>query len=421
MDSRIQYNTGTIAQPSIEQHPPSLMRLQQQPRPASVVHSSNPIRVATAVDLNGVPRLPIASYNNPVHVWRPAFFPFASFTDSRQHHVATNASSTANVGTNNIDNGASIRDLSPFTRNQQALAYLDFVTATHHDWGAANNDVVEVSSGVGQDAGPNSAAEQREHIIKAVTDRIITYNQQQRLQHQRQEQHQSMFPSMTFLSTTIPNPSDVGTAPSDGGKVAGVQQFTQSPSPARDLERILVDSNEDVLEILGKTCMERRIQKAPYFDASTLNDPNPIIAASKRARGGVTEPFPEKLYRILMDAKSQGFEDIVSFYPHGRAFGIHSPERFATQIMPKYFKQSSRLSSFRRQLNLYGFARINTGSDAGGYYHELFLRGRPALSTHIQRAGVTKGAPRRRGVKAHHASIDPDLYSLPQIQPSSCN
>ena len=82
--------------------------------------------------------------------------------------------------------------------------------------------------------------------------------------------------------------------------------------------------------------------------------------------------------------------------------------------MPKYFKQS-RVSSFQRQLNLYGFTRIHTGPDAGGYYHELFLRGRPALGVHIRRVGVPRAVPRRRGVKAHDATIDPDFYAMPQI------
>jgi hypothetical protein len=74
-----------------------------------------------------------------------------------------------------------------------------------------------------------------------------------------------------------------------------------------------------------------------------------------------------------------------SSYPHGRAFAIHKPEHFAKDITSCY-SCKSRLSNFNRQLNLYGFTRINTGPDAGDYYHELLLHaGRPALCTHIQR------------------------------------
>ena len=172
--------------------------------------------------------------------------------------------------------------------------------------------------------------------------------------------------------------------------------------------------NATILESLGATCLERRMNKVPYFDASRLDDPDPATVANRRTRGGVTEPFPEKVHRMLSDVGKEGLQDIVSFYPHGRAFGIHQPKKFATEVMPKYFKQS-QLSSFQRQLNLYGFTRINAGPDAGGYYHELFLRGRPALSIHIRRVGIPQAVPRRRGVKAHDTFQDPDFYSMAPI------
>ena len=174
-------------------------------------------------------------------------------------------------------------------------------------------------------------------------------------------------------------------------------------------------ASDATLEDLGARCLERRKNKVPYFDASVLEDPSPEILANRRTRGGVSEPFPEKLHRMLELAERDGHDDVVSFLSHGRAFGIHKPKQFSDEIMPKYFKQS-RLSSFQRQLNLYGFTRINTGPDTGGYYHELFLRGRPALSIHIRRVGIPKGAPRRRGVKAHDSTIDPNLYSIPPIR-----
>ena len=55
--------------------------------------------------------------------------------------------------------------------------------------------------------------------------------------------------------------------------------------------------------------------------------------------------------------------------PSGRAFCIHRPRRFISDIMPRYFS-TTRMSSFQRQLNLYGFRRITEGRDKGGYFHE---------------------------------------------------
>ena len=83
-------------------------------------------------------------------------------------------------------------------------------------------------------------------------------------------------------------------------------------------------------------------------------------------------------------------DTIIGFLPHGRAFCIHDPHKFVSDIMPKYFRMS-RFSSFQRQLNLYDFERVTDGIDKGAYYHELFLRGRPALSLQMRRTKI-KGA-----------------------------
>ncbi len=82
-----------------------------------------------------------------------------------------------------------------------------------------------------------------------------------------------------------------------------------------------------------------------YADVSNLSDP---IPDTRRNRGGVTEPFPEKLHRMLEQTERDGLTDVVSFFTHGRAFAIHKPKRFQTEIMPTYFKQT-RLTSFQRQ------------------------------------------------------------------------
>ena len=108
---------------------------------------------------------------------------------------------------------------------------------------------------------------------------------------------------------------------------------------------------------------------------------------TRRMRGGVIEPFPEKLHRLLMEVEAAGRADVISFVASGRAFSIHKPDKFFKEIVPLYFRQS-RLSSFKRQLNLYGFELINTGPARGGYYHELFVKDRPELCRRMRRVAV---------------------------------
>lgn len=108
---------------------------------------------------------------------------------------------------------------------------------------------------------------------------------------------------------------------------------------------------------------------------------------TKRMRGGVIEPFPEKLHRLLTEVEAAGRADVISFVATGRAFAIHKPDKFFKEIVPLYFRQS-RLSSFKRQLNLYGFELINTGPARGGYYHELFVKEHPELCRRMRRVAV---------------------------------
>ena len=121
-----------------------------------------------------------------------------------------------------------------------------------------------------------------------------------------------------------------------------------------------------------------------------------VSQAKKRRgpRGGVAVPFPDKLHTMLSSVDKEGFSHIVSWQPHGRCFVVHKPKEFVSQVMPFYFRQT-KLTSFQRQLNLYGFCRLTSGRDRGGYYHELFLRGRPFLCKRMMRTRI-KGT----GIKA---------------------
>ncbi|GFH61140.1 hypothetical protein CTEN210_17616 [Chaetoceros tenuissimus] len=132
--------------------------------------------------------------------------------------------------------------------------------------------------------------------------------------------------------------------------------------------------------------------------------------------------FPSKLQTLLRIVEKHDLDHIVSWQPHGRSFLIHDTNKFEDVIMRKYFNKA-QIASFRRQLNLYNFKRITRGPDAGSYYHEGFLRGRPVLACRIQRIKV-------KGTKFRATSCpedEPDFYKMSvlpgvdEVDPPSSN
>lgn len=128
------------------------------------------------------------------------------------------------------------------------------------------------------------------------------------------------------------------------------------------------------------------------------------------------QSFPSQLHHMLDDAELKGFDDIVSWQPHGRCFVVHKVTEFVDKVLPHYFRQS-KFPSFQRQLNLYEFSRITRGKDRNGYYHDRFLRHMPELSEWMNRCKV-------KGTRVRHApqpELEPDFYSYPPLSASRKN
>lgn len=68
--------------------------------------------------------------------------------------------------------------------------------------------------------------------------------------------------------------------------------------------------------------------------------------------------FPTKLYEMLelVHAGLGGGPCAVTWLFHGHAFKIVDEERLMAEIVPIFFNQT-KIRSFKRQLNLWGFKR----------------------------------------------------------------
>jgi len=106
---------------------------------------------------------------------------------------------------------------------------------------------------------------------------------------------------------------------------------------------------------------------------------------------------------------------IATWSEDGSTFVVKDPEKFATEIIPQFFKHNN-FSSFVRQLNFYGFRKIKSdpiklttpSNDSESKYwrfkHEKFLKGRPDLLGEIRKANSTE-SPDKQEVDALKAEV----------------
>lgn len=163
---------------------------------------------------------------------------------------------------------------------------------------------------------------------------------------------------------------------------------------------------------------KRETQIKPTSPKTNLSSSSPkpktglIIPKSQAA-------FVTKLFKILELEEKH----LISWSTTGERFLVFNPIEFSRLILPLHFKHNN-WQSFVRQLNMYGFHKVNNSSSSGHaweFRHPHFRKGRPDLISLIKRKSTRNSTtsittpPTITPIPSTHIHPTTPIQSTPQI------
>lgn len=141
--------------------------------------------------------------------------------------------------------------------------------------------------------------------------------------------------------------------------------------------------------------------QSPYQNQNlmTLQPPSQPVKMSSNT-------FVHKLYNMVVDKQ---YQHLIAWNYTGSSFIVCNIMEFSRDVLPKHFKHNN-FSSFVRQLNMYGFHKVNKSprghrtlaeNQIWEFSHAKFLRGRPDLLDDIKRKAMESETLRRETGDLH--------------------
>lgn len=152
-----------------------------------------------------------------------------------------------------------------------------------------------------------------------------------------------------------------------------------------------------VAPIKTEVDLPSELRSVPFiFKGSHGMEDAAAMAAGREATpsAAAPPPFLSKTFDIVEDPSC---DSNVSWSSAGNSFVVWDPHAFSCELLPRHFRHNN-FSSFVRQLNTYGFRKVE--SSRWEFANKRFLRGNKHLLKGIQRKKAVSAAPQQQPLLA---------------------
>ncbi|KAI9316270.1 HSF-type DNA-binding-domain-containing protein [Dichotomocladium elegans] len=180
-----------------------------------------------------------------------------------------------------------------------------------------------------------------------------------------------------------------------------VNSSPSSTSPiSSPLGSPLLSPSESPCDQLHNQFAKQISLQPPPVNSAAANQLQHQPSSSSSTKNSTGNTFVHKLYNMVVDKQ---YQHLIAWTYTGTSFIVCNISEFARDVLPKHFKHNN-FSSFVRQLNMYGFHKINKSprghralaeNQIWEFSHSKFLRNRADLLDEIKRKALENDVVRR--------------------------